>query len=174
MNEITPIKGDGEAHPFLSPNDEFADYETWKMAASGYAAVWAEENTRQAIFDAMERKEVYGTTGSRIVLRFFGGWEFDTTDAQSRLPGDIGYAKGVRMGGDLSDPPQTGAAPNFLVAALKVPYSGNFDRIQIVKGWLDANGETQERAYTSPIWYTSGQEPAVTGAAAKHTNPGAS
>lgn len=73
MNEITQSKGDGEAHPFLSPNDEFADYETWEMAASGYAAVWAEENTRQAIFDAMERKEVYGTTGSRIVLRFFGG-----------------------------------------------------------------------------------------------------
>lgn len=106
-------------------------------------------------------------------MRFFGGWEFDTTYAQSRLPGDIGYANGVPMGGDLSDSPQAGAAPNFLIAALKDPYSGNLERIQIVKGWLDANGETQERAYKSPIWYTSGQEPAVTGAAAKHTNPGA-
>ncbi|MBO6777540.1 MAG: DUF3604 domain-containing protein [Marinibacterium sp.] len=84
-------------------------------------------------------------------MRFFGGWEFDTTYAQSRLPGDIGYAKGVPMGDDLSDSPQAGAAPNFLIAALKDPYSGNLERIQVVKGWLDANGETQERVF-GVVW----------------------
>jgi hypothetical protein len=241
MYEITQIKGDGETHPFLSPNDEFADYETWdkanlgptpkedwmlqyeyarealknglkleaqlgtnpykfgvvgstdthtalataeednffgkhsgvepepgrwnhvvgdfeglkvlgwEMAASGYAAVWAEENSRQAIFDAMERKEVYGTTGSRISVRFFGGWDFDQADARSRLPANIGYAKGVPMGGDLPDAPEGAKAPTFLVAALKDPFSGNLDRIQIVKGWLNANGETEEKVF-DVVW----------------------
>lgn len=237
LYEITQIKGDGEAHPLLSPNDEFADYETWdtanlgpvlkedwmikyeyarealknglklegqlgtnpykfgvvgstdshtglataeeenffgkhsgvepephrtehvvgdfgavkilgwEMAASGYAAVWAEENTRESIFDAMERKEVYGTTGSRMTVRFFGGWEFDESDARSRLPADIGYAKGVPMGGDLAEAPEGSSAPNFLIAALKDPFSGNLDRIQIVKGWVNAKGETEEKVF---------------------------
>ena len=241
LYEITQIKGDGESHPFLSPNDEFADYETWdsgnlgpvakeaemlqyeygrealknglrleaklgtnpykfgvvgstdthtalataqednffgkhsgvepnpsrwehlvaefgpikaygwEMVASGYAAVWAEENTRKSIFDAMERKEVYATTGSRITVRFFGGWEFDETDALSRLPADVGYAKGVPMGGDLPVAPEGTQSPNFLVAALKDPYSGNLDRIQIVKGWLDAEGNTQEKVF-DVVW----------------------
>ncbi|WP_253284487.1 MULTISPECIES: DUF3604 domain-containing protein [unclassified Ruegeria] len=241
LYEITQIKGDGEAHPFLSPNDEFADYETWdvanlgpvpkedwmlqyeyareafknglkleqqlgtnpfkfgvvgstdshtalataqednffgkhsgvepepgrwqhvvgefeatrilgwQMAASGYAAVWAQENTRDSIFDAMERKEVYGTTGSRITVRFFGGWDFDASDAQSRLPAKIGYEKGVPMGGDLQAAPDDASAPSFLVAALKDPYSGNLDRIQIVKGWLTADGETQEQVF-NVVW----------------------
>ena len=239
--EITQIKGDGETHPLLSPNDEFADYETWdkanlgpvlkeewmipleygrealknglkmeaelgtnpykiglvgstdshtalataseenffgkhsgvepeperwehvvgdfgalkivgwEMAASGYAGVWAEENTRRAIFDAMERKEVYATTGSRMTVRFFGGWEFDENDIMSRLPADAGYAKGVPMGGDLAEAPEGAEAPTFLVAALKDPYSGNLDRIQIVKGWLDADGNTQEKVY-DVVW----------------------
>lgn len=241
LYEITQIKGDGEAHPFLSPNDEFADYETWdvanlgpvpkedwmlqyeyarealknglkleaqfgtnpykfgvvgstdshtalataqednffgkhsgvepepgrwqhvvgefeatrilgwQMAASGYAAVWAEENTRASIFDAMERKEVYGTTGSRITVRFFGGWDFEENDAQSRLPAEIGYDKGVPMGADLPEAPGDASAPNFLVAALKDPYSGNLDRIQIVKGWLTEDGETQEKVF-DVVW----------------------
>ncbi len=236
LYEATQIKGDGEAHPFLSPNDEFADYETWdkanlgpvpkkpdmlqyeyarealknglkmeaelgtnpykfgmvgstdshtglataeednffgkhsgvepepdrwkhlvgefgptkifgwEMAASGYAAVWAEENTRKAIFDAMARKEVYATTGPRITVRLFGGWDFTEDDARSRLPAEIGYSKGVSMGGDLGMPPD-GKGPTFLVGALKDAYSGNLDRIQIVKGWIDTKGETHEKVY---------------------------
>jgi hypothetical protein len=241
LMEVTQIKGDGESHPYLSPDDEFADYETWddanldgtevkkkemlqyeyarsalktglsledklgvnpfklgmvgstdahtslsaveednffgkhsgvepephrwehvviqssldpslttygwQQAAGGYTAVWATENTREAIFDSMERKEVYATTGSRMLVRFFGGWEFAEEDGQSRLPGAIGYAKGVPMGSDLRAAPENGDAPNFLVAAMKDPYSGNLDRIQIIKGWLDADGETHEKVY---------------------------
>ena len=241
--EPTQIKGDGEAHPFLSPDDEFADFDTWdasnlngtelktpdmlageyarealkrglkieqelgvnpfkfgmvgatdahtgmataqednffgkhsgvepepqrwkhvvieapdpdlsiygwKQAAGGLGAVWAKENTRAAIFDAMMRKETYATTGSRMLVRFFGGYEFTEADAQSRLPADAGYAKGVPMGGNLAVS-EDGAAPTFLVAALKDPLSGNLDRIQIVKGWLDAEGETQEKVY-NVVW----------------------
>ena len=237
LYEATQIKGDGETHPFLSPNDEFADYETWdkgnldlsvpkekdmlpyeyarsglqlglqieqrlgvnpykfgmigstdshtglataeeenffgkhsgaepnpkrwehpmakigdrqyegwSMVSSGYAAVWATENTRQAIFDAMRRKETYATTGPRMLVRFFGGWDFTAADAQNRLPGAIGYFKGVPMGGNLRPAP-TGKSPTFLVAALKDPLSGNLDRIQIVKGWLDNKGQRQEKVY---------------------------
>jgi hypothetical protein len=238
--EVTQIKGDGEAHPYLSPNDEFADYEPWDKAnlgpvpkkkemfqyeyarealknglkleeklgvnpykfgmvgstdshtslataeeenffgkhsgkepkperwsklvgelgdikwygweqvSSGYAAVWATENTREAIFDAMQRKEVYATTGPRILVRFFGGWNFEAQDAHNRLPAAVGYQKGVSMGGDLHKAPR-GKAPTFLVAALKDPYSGNLDRIQIVKGWLDRKGKTHEKVYDI-IW----------------------
>ena len=131
------------------------------MAASGYAAVWAEDNSRKSIFDAMERREVYGTTGSRMTVRFFGGWDFTDADARSRLPADAGYAKGVPMGGDLAEAPDGAAAPNFLVAALKDPFSGNLDRIQIVKGWLDANGDTQEKVY-DVIW-AGDREPGADG-----------
>jgi hypothetical protein len=125
-------------------------YEGWSMVSSGYAAVWATENTREAIFDAMMRKETYATTGPRMLVRFFGGWDFVPSDATSRLPADIGYVKGVPMGGDLRDAP-SGEAPTFLVAALKDPLSGNLDRIQIVKGWLDANGERQEKVF-DVVW----------------------
>ena len=241
--EATQIKGDGETHPLLSPNDEFADYETWdrsnlngtelkkpemlqweyarsalktglqldqklgvnpykfgmigstdahtglaaveeenffgkhsgvepeenrwkhiviaapdpklnvmgwQQAASGYAAVWATENTRDAIFDAMKRKETYATTGPRMTVRFFGGWEFDEKDTKSRLPAGIGYAKGVPMGGDLTGY-ASGKSPSFLVAAMKDPYSGNLDRIQIVKGWLDSDGKLNEKVY-DVVW----------------------
>jgi hypothetical protein len=239
--EITQIKGDGEAHPYLSPNDEFAGYELWdkgnldmsqaktkdmlqyeyarealknglllekrlgvnpfkfgvvgstdshtslataseenffgkhtgkepsdhrwnspvlatpagdvmgwEQVSSGLAAVWATENTREAIWDAFNRREVYGTTGPRILVRFWGGWDFVPADAASRLPAAIGYSKGVPMGGDLRSAPE-GEAPTFLVAALKDPYSGNLDRIQIVKGWLDAEGETHEKVY-DVVW----------------------
>ena len=243
LAEATQIKGDSETHPLLSPNDEFADYETWdrsnldgtelkkpemlqweyarsalktglmleqklgvnpfkfgmvgstdshtslaaveeenffgkhsgvepepdrwkhiviaapdpklnvmgwQQAASGYAAVWATENTREAIFDAMKRKETYATTGPRMTVRFFGGWDFDEEDTKSRLPAGVGYAKGVPMGGDLSGDAQ-GKTPSFIVAAMKDPYSGNLDRIQIVKGWLDSNGELQEKVY-DVVW----------------------
>ncbi len=251
LYEVTQIKGDGEAHPYLSPNDEFADYETWdqanldlsvpkqndmlqyeyarsalqlglvleqklginpykfgmigstdshtglataeeenffakhsgaepgpkrwehpmakvgdkeytgwSMVSSGYAAVWARENTRQALFDAMMRKETYATTGPRMLVRFFGGWDFTAADAQNRLPAAVGYAKGVPMGGDLRRAPQ-GKAPTFLVAALKDPLSGNLDRIQIVKVWVDAKGKRQEKVY-DVVW-SGGRKPGADG-----------
>jgi hypothetical protein len=241
LYEITQIKGDGEAHPLLSPNDEFADYENWQkgnlnlsvpktddmlqyeyarealknglkmeetlgtnpykfgvvgstdshtslataeednffgkhsgnepsahratgivgefegnkifdweLVASGYAGVWATENTREALFDAMARKEVYATTGPRILVRFFGGWDFSSADAKNRLPAEVGYAKGVPMGGDMYNAPK-GKSPSFLVGALKDPYGGNLDRIQIVKGWLDQSGKTHEKVY-NVVW----------------------
>ena len=118
----------------------------WQQAASGYAAVWATENTRESIFEAMERKETYATTGPRMTVRFFGGWDFVPADAANRLPADVGYAKGVPMGGDLRAAP-AGKSPTFLVGAMKDPLSGNLDRIQIVKGWVDAKGARQEKIY---------------------------
>jgi hypothetical protein len=240
LYEATQIKGDGETHPFLSPNDEFADYETWdignldvsaaktddmlageyarealkrglaiearlgtnpykfgmigstdshtslataqednffgkhtgaepspermshpfmenengsimgwQQVASGLAAVWARENTREAIFDAMERKETYATTGSRMMVRFFGGWDFDAQDIASRQPAFAGYSKGVPMGGDLSAPEGDGS-PNFMVFALRDPIGANLDRIQIVKGWMDGR-ELKEQVY-DVVW----------------------
>jgi hypothetical protein len=237
MYEITQIKGDGEAHPLLSPDDVFADYETWdagnldlseakkpemlqyeygrealknglllearlgtnpykfgfvgstdshtalataeednffgkhsgsepspnrmlhpfmknelgsiegwQTVASGLAAVWARENTREAIFDAMARREVYGTTGPRMVVRFFGGWDYTLDDFNSRQPAFRGYEKGVPMGGDLSKR-KDGKTPTFMVYALRDPIGANLDRIQIVKGWLDAKGKTHEKVY---------------------------
>jgi hypothetical protein len=237
LYEMTQIKGDGETHPYLSPNDEFADYETWdkgnldltalkkdemlaaeyarealkrglmleeklgtnpykfgmvgatdshtglataeeenyfgksvsvepsktrighpfiksklaaiegyEPAASGYQGVWATENTRAAIFDAMLRKETYATTGPRIPVRFFGGWEFTENDLRSRAPAFRGYNKGVPMGGDLTAAPE-GKSPTFMVYALRDPVGANLDRIQIVKGWLDKDGKTQEKVY---------------------------
>jgi hypothetical protein len=239
--EVTQIKGDGEAHPKLSPEDEFADYGTWDKAdiagftpkedwmlpyeyarsalqvglqeqlriganpfkfgmigstdahtglastrdenfwgkmthsepaadrwdgyvikamsgdesvstfsweevSSGLAAVWARDNTREAIFDAMMKKETYATTGTRITVRFFGGWEYGDDDIYKPDAVTIGYDKGVAMGGDL--PPRgSNSAPVFMVGAMKDPWSGNLDRIQIVKGWVDADGERQERVY---------------------------
>jgi hypothetical protein len=240
--EATQTKGDGEAHPYLSPNDEFADFETWdkgnltlteaktkdmleyeyvrsglknglklerllginpykfglvgssdahtglaameednfmgkvvsgepsaerisavfvkdksgriimdwEVGASGYAAVWAKENSRASIWDAMHRRETYATTGSRPIVRFFGGWDFVAADARTRLPAQVGYKKGVPMGGDLSRAP-AGKAPTFLVAALKDPIGANLDRYQIVKGWLDASGKLHEKVY-DVVW----------------------
>ena len=122
----------------------------WEVGASGYAAVWATENTREAIWDAMQRKETYATTGSRMVVRFFGGWDFEPPMPRTAIPARIGYAKGVPMGGDLTTAPE-GKAPTFLVAALKDPIGANLDRFQIVKGWLDDKGETQEQVY-DVVW----------------------
>ncbi len=238
--EVTQIKGDSEAHPFLSPNDEFADYGKagwelgnltmqraatpdmhagnyvrealkrglaieaktgvnpykfgmigstdshtalatgdennffgkhagnepnanragqpqnlgtrlgrfgWNYLAGGYAAVWAKANTRSAIFDAMMRKETYATTGPRMTVRFFGGWNF----AADTLKGDwvkAGYASGVPMGGDLRE---AKGAPKFLVSATKDPIGANLDRVQIVKGWVDANGKLHEKIF-NVVW----------------------
>ena len=131
-------------HPFAKFGDQ--QIMGWETLASGYAAVWANENTREAIFDAMERRETYATTGPRMIVRFFGGWDFESADAHTRQPAVVGYQKGVPMGGDLSKAP-AGKAPTFLVAALKDPIGANLDRIQIVKGWVDGKGERQEKIY---------------------------
>ncbi len=240
LGEVTQIKGDSEAHPFLSPNDEFAGFgvagwelgnltmqgakkpemyggeyirealkrglqieaETgvnpykfgligstdshtglatgdednffgkhsggepgakragdaqnlgnrpgrfgWHYLAGGYAAVWATANTRAAIFDAMMRREVYATTGPRMVLRFFGGWDFSQDD----FTGDFvkaGYARGVPMGSDLK---AGNGAPRFLLSALKDPVGANLDRVQIVKGWVGSTGKLKEKVF-DVIW----------------------
>lgn len=235
--EATQIKGDGETHPFLSPNDEFADYYRWDVGnldvseakvdtmlqyeylrealknglileerlgtnpykfglggatdthtsmstseennffgkhagyepnpermnhpfmktengeiigwqqlAAGITAVWAKENTRESIWDAMHRKEIYATTGPRMMVRFFGGWEFTERDIQNREPAFAGYEKGVPMGGDLTNAPE-GKSPSFMVYAIRDAIGGNLDRIQIIKGWLDKDGQTHEKVY---------------------------
>jgi len=244
LYETTQIKGDGEAHPLLSPEDAFADYETWdagnldlseaktedmlqyeysrealkngllleerigtnpykfgligstdshtglataeeenffgkatnaepspkrmlhpftetengafegyQLVASGYTGVWAQENTRAAIWDAMDRKEVYGTTGPRMTVRFFGGWDYTAEDLNSRMPAVRGYEKGVPMGGSLRD---GDGAPTFMVYALRDVIGANLDRIQIVKGWLDSKGNTHEKVY-DVAWSTGRQ-----------------
>lgn len=254
--EVTQIKGDSETHSFLSPNDEFADYETWdkanlafsapkeehmlkydyarsalkiglaqqadlganpfkfgmlgstdshtslatadednyfgkmtsaepvkdratrsffpvasssdqiqqdqwESAASGYAAVWAKDNTRAEIFDAMQRKEVYSTTGPRMTVRFFGGWDFDADAAYRPDLASYAYRNGVPMGSDLKPQSQDAEnqprsarsnsmplnAPQFIVAAQRDPQGANLDRLQIVKGWLDDEGNTHEKVY---------------------------
>jgi len=239
LYEVTQTKGTGEAHPYLSPNDEFANFEIWdkgnldgstaktkdmlqyeyaraalknglmleaklgtnpykfgligssdahtglaameeenffgktapqepspermtktffkhpktgvtvmdwEVSASGFAAVWAMENTRESIFDAMQRRETYATTGPRMVVRFFGGWDYQPENANNRMPAAIGYANGVPMGGDLKNAPK-GKSATFIAAALKDPIGANLDRIQIIKGWVDKKGKLQERIY---------------------------
>lgn len=241
--EVTQIKGDGETHPMLSPDDEFADFETWdegnlnvsatlpkepwmlrfeyarsalglgldlqaklgrnpfkfgmigstdahtslatagednfwgkavlvepgqprtdlvfipsakdpsldimawQQVAAGYAAVWAKENTRSAIFDALMRREVYATTGPRIRVRFFGGWDYAPQDPARPDAVARGYAGGVPMGGDLPRSPGGAHAPRFLVMAMKDPIGANLERVQIVKGWRDSAGELHEQVY---------------------------
>ena len=235
--EITQIKGDGETHPYLSPDDEFADYENWDLGnldmtelkekhmlkgeyarealkqgmllearlgtnpykfgfggatdshtalatadednyfgksvsvepsperishpfvssdlgsvpghllvASGYTGIWATENTREALYEAMKRRETYGTTGPRMTVRFFGGYGFEAADATASDSATRGYAKGVPMGGELAHT-NAGDAPSFLVTALRDPMHANLDRIQVIKGWLDSDGELHERIY---------------------------
>ncbi len=247
LYEATQIKGDGEAHPALSPEDEFADFETfdygnldasvpkttemlpgeyvrsglqrglaleaehgvnpfkfglvgasdthtgmttveednnfhkftayepgpdrtahvsktlpdgtdalwgWSYGASGLTAVWAEENSRGAIWDGMSRRETYATTGPRMRVRFFGGWDFEASDVLRRDLAQIGYSKGVPMGSDLL--PGDGS-PTFLVYALRDAIGANLDRIQIVKGWLDDGGELQEAVYD--VAWSDNREP---------------
>ena len=255
--EITQIKGDSEAHPFLSPNDEFAGYGTagwdmnnllntqptkpedhagsyvrealkrgllieqrtgvnpykfgligstdahtslstgddnnffgkhpgvepgperamapqmlgtrgnrfgWNYLASGYAAVWATSNTRAALFDAMMRHEVYGTTGPRMTVRFFGGWDFKADDLKSDWV-KAGYQRGVPMGGTLAPhgPSTAGSgAPSFIVSALKDPIDGNLDRVQVVKGWVDQAGASHEKVF-DVVWSAMDQRKPVNG-----------
>ncbi len=234
VSEVTQIKGDSETHPSLSPNDEFADFETFShllkvgggkaevsegdyvraallrglqidqevganpykfgmigstdshtglasaeefnfwgkaaidstpettfmawaadirgsdMSAQGLAAVWAEENTRTSIFAAFKRKEVYATTGPRIRVRFFGGWGFKSKNAQSAAMVETGYTLGHPMGSDLTKAPE-GKAPGFLMYAVKDPKGADLDRIQVIKGWVDADGQAHERVY-DVVW----------------------
>ena len=239
--EITQIKGDSEAHPFLSPNDEFAGFGVagwelsnllgtepktpnmfageyvrealkrgllleaqmgvnpykfgvigstdshtalatadenqffgkhtgnepnpnramqpqnlgtrkgrfgWHYLASGYAAVWAKANTRAAIFDAMERREVYASTGPRMTVRFFAGWDFKADDLKGNWV-QAGYKRGVPMGGEVSGGKK--GAPSFIVSALKDPIGANLDRVQVIKGWVDKSGKAQERVF-DVVW----------------------
>ncbi len=115
-------------------------------SAAGLAAVWATENTRAAIFEAMERRETYATTGSRIRVRVFGGWGFAAGDEHLPNFAEHGYANGVPMGGDLSNAP-SGEAPSFVVRAVRDPDGANLDRVQMVKGWMDSSGRTYEKVY---------------------------
>jgi hypothetical protein len=131
-------------HPFIK--GKAGTVMAWEMSGSGYVGVWAAENTRASLWDAMQRRETYGTTGPRMVVRFFGGWSYTQSDAQARMLAQVGYAKGVPMGGDLHKAP-AGGSPTFLVGAMKDVLSGNIDRIQIVKLWVDVKGARQERIY---------------------------
>ncbi|GAB3338209.1 DUF3604 domain-containing protein [Marilutibacter aestuarii] len=120
-------------------------YWGWESSATGVTGVWAVENTRAAIWDAMKRKETFATTGPRMKVRFFGGYDFTDED----LAGDLakaGYSRGVPMGGDLAPAPE-GQSATFLVAAMKDPEGANLDRVQIIKGWVDANGQMHEKVF---------------------------
>lgn len=129
-------------------NSNMADllWQNWRLAASGYAGVWARENTREALFDALTRKEVYATTGPRIALRLFAGWDFTEGDISSPQLADIGYTRGVPMGGHLPVAPR-GSSPKFLIQAFKDPDGANLDRVQIVKAWLDGKGDAEEQIF---------------------------
>ena len=117
----------------------------WELGASGLAAVWAPQNTREDLFASMKRREVYATTGSRIVLRFFGGWDYAPDSVHSPYFETIGYRHGVPMGGELT--PESGGAPTFMVQAMKDPDAANLDQVQIIKGWIDEQGETHEQIF---------------------------
>ena len=116
-----------------------------EFSSGGLAGVWAEANTRESIFDAMQRRETFGTSGTMIKVRLFGGWDFTDADLKGAGVVRAGYARGVPMGSDLKAP--TGKAPSFVVMASKDPKSGNLDRVQIVKGWLDGSGKQHETVY---------------------------
>ena len=121
----------------------------WEMSAAGYTGVWATGNTREELWDAMKRRETFATSGPHITVRFFGGFEFTKGDLSRNLAA-VGYEKGVPMGADLKNAPN-GKSPTFLVAAIKDSLSGNLDRIQVIKGWLDRSGKPQERIY-DVVW----------------------
>jgi hypothetical protein len=125
-------------------------FPAWEMSAGGIAGVWATANTREAIAAAFMRKEVYATTGPRITIRVFGGFSFVAANANARDIATVGYGKGIPMGGDLSNAPK-GKAPSLLIHAVKDPISGNLDRVQVIKGWLDAAGQTHEHVY-DVVW----------------------
>ncbi|MDA0994318.1 MAG: DUF3604 domain-containing protein [Proteobacteria bacterium] len=127
----------------------------WSMSAAGLAAVWAQENTREALFDAMKRREVYATTGPRMTVRVFGGWDFADADAAAPDFARIGYAQGVPMGGDFVGGAET-KSPRFLIRAMKDPDGANLDRVQVIKGWLDAEGVLHEKIHN--VAWSGGRE----------------
>ncbi|HEB26626.1 MAG TPA: DUF3604 domain-containing protein [Porticoccus sp.] len=128
----------------------------WNMSASGLAAVWATENTRQGIYSSFKRREVYATSGPRISVRVFGGWAFDEAAAEAENIADIGYAQGVPMGGDLIQPTNETAKVQLLIRAVKDPNDANLDRVQVVKGWLDASGKSHEQVFN--VAWSAGRE----------------
>lgn len=134
-------------------------YMGWEQAASGVFGVWATDNTREAIWDAMYRRETFATTGPRMTVRFFGGFEFSDADAEGDLIA-AGYAKGVPMGGDLSAAPAD-QPPTFLISAMKDPDGANLDRVQVIKGWLDADGNTHEKVFD--VAWSGSREPDADG-----------
>jgi hypothetical protein len=134
-------------HPFVET--DLGAFDGNKLLASGYQGVWATENTREGIWDAMMRKETYATTGPRIPVRFFGGWDFNNDDLRSRSPAFVGYEKGVPMGSDLRA--KAGEAPTFMAYALRDPIGANLDRLQIVKGWMDKAGKLHEKVYDAAV-----------------------
>lgn len=117
----------------------------WEYSGSGWTGVWATSNTREAIWDAMQRRETYATTGPRITVRFFGGYDFTNEDLNATNMAEKGYSKGVPMGGDL--PVISGKKPSFIILAMKDAIGVNLDRIQVIKGWIDAKGNKHEKIY---------------------------
>ncbi|MFV2056061.1 MAG: DUF3604 domain-containing protein, partial [Thiohalomonadales bacterium] len=148
----------------LGGDDKLSTY-AWEEVSSGLAGVWARENTREALFDAMQKKETYATTGTRITVRFFGGWDYKSDEVFQPDAVSIGYARGVPMGGDLPVRSAGASAPTFMVGALKDSWGANLDRIQIVKGWVDAAGERHERIYDVAV--SDGRTIGADGRAAK-------
>jgi hypothetical protein len=119
------------------------------MASAGLAAVWAPQNTREGIFDAMQRKETYATTGPRIQLRMFASWAYDDALLSTHSWLKTAYMNGVPMGGALllDESDQTIKSPTFLINAIKDPMGANLDRAQIIKGWIDKDGELHEKVF---------------------------
>lgn len=124
----------------------FSATTNWEMNAAGLAAVWATGNTRKDLFNAMRRKEVYASTGPRMTVRFFGGWDYVPADATRPDLARVGYTNGVPMGSDLTNAPE-GKSPRFLIRAVKDPDGANLDRMQVIKGWRDTSGELHEKVY---------------------------
>ena len=134
------------ASRFRNPEGKDIAHRAWQSSASGLAAVWATDNTREALWDAMARREVYATTGTRMLVRVFAGFDFTAADLARSDFAAQGYARGVPMGAELPKAP-AGRAPVFLVQAMRDADGANLDRIQMVKGWLDSDGRIHERVY---------------------------
>ena len=143
FKSVEPRKGRWQ--PVVVGGSGPGGHKSWEQTASGYTGVWATSNTREALWDAMMRRETFSTTGPRMTVRFFGGWDFNDADAGAGLV-KAGYGKGVPMGADLQAKAD-GGAPSFLIAAMKDPEGANLDRVQVIKGWLGADGKTQEKIY---------------------------
>ena len=137
------------------------NFRAWEMSASGLAAVWAKANTRQDIVDALRRKEVYATTGTRIALRMFGGFDFQARDTREKDLDAFGHSHGVPMGGDLMSAPRNRGL-GLLIHAVKDPLSAPLDRVQVIKGWLDASGERHEQVFDAVVAGNDGAVELVT------------